>query len=176
MSLIKIHAMNNYLDLLTHDIMEYIMNIATDNLENNIKKIVNKLYDLSHLEVIKIDDTMNTIKYKNYTCTLNKNIFNRITSAKTIFYIYIYCYDLNDNYRISFKKTDVLINPTYYDIIKNSVELLITTDNYFIRTYTSIDVLIDSIISNAKYYIDNDIKYYYIDISKIWNAIHNNLL
>jgi hypothetical protein len=168
--------MNNYLDMLTFDNIEYIIDILSDEIENKIKLFEGKISEYNDLEITKNCENLNIIKYKKYSCVISKNIFNIITSGKTEFYIYTHFYDLNNNYEIMFKKTDILINPTYYEIIKASIELMIKADNYFIPKYTNITTLIDSIILSKIYITDDDVKCYYLDISTVWNALHNKLL
>jgi hypothetical protein len=167
--------MNNYLDMLTYDNFEYIIDILSDDMENNIELLEMKISEYNDLEIIKINKEHHRIKYNKCTLTISKNIFNRVATAKIIFYIYVYCYDTQDNYDIRFNKTEVLINPTYYDIIKKSIQLINSTNNLFIQTHINIDDIIDKIILSKNYFTEDDIKYYYLDISKIWKAIRNKL-
>jgi hypothetical protein len=141
----------NYLDLLTDDLIEKILEVSTDDYDNQlnildskIKKINNRLYPLEY-EYIEEEDYLH-IDYGNASYCMDKNLFERIYGDNIVF---IQPYDEFFSGYIS----DTYNNPSYLDV-------LIEVNNSIIHTGDSDHRFLEDV-----YQIGNENVYDYVGIN-----------
>ena len=127
----------NYLDLLTEDLIEKILNNITDDIDNKIT-ILHKKYNqlneiLKYLNIEK-DDIIRCesfdngvyyilenphphfIRYDNIVYSIPKYLFSNFKSKKDIVLFNLYDEDIAEEDGGTFI-SDILTNPTYFDIL-----------------------------------------------------------
>ena len=122
----------NYLDLLTDDLIDKILDNVTDDIDKKISllnKKINKLNkDLKYLTIELFEGSIN-INYENISYCIEKYLFSKFETKKDIILISIY-----DNY-FGGEDGETYIsnrikNPTYYDILVEANKSVIITGDY----------------------------------------------
>ena len=123
----------NFLDLLTDDLIEKILDISTDDydkqlniLDSKIKIIKNKLEPLSSY----YDDEENYtfITYDNIYYSIENNLFERVYGNNIVFinrYNDFFSVENGEDYI-----SDVYNNPSYFDILVEANKSVIHTGDY----------------------------------------------
>lgn len=129
---------NNYLDLLTDDNFELILDVATNSIEANIEKINRKIKTLkAKLNKLRIDYYYyNNLKYTNISYIyvnycMDNYLYNNFQKKENVVFVNIY--DENNSYNINIGKTFIskpMKNPTYLDILIEANKSIIITDDY----------------------------------------------
>ena len=142
----------NYLDLLTEDLIEKILNTITDDIDNKITilhKKYNKLNEiLKYLNIEKCDyddenfdigyirngdyhirEYPHHIRYDNIVYSIRKYLFSNFESKKDIVLFNLYDEDIAEDDGDTFI-SHIIKNPTYFDILIEANKSVIIREDY----------------------------------------------
>ena len=122
----------NYLDLLTDDLINKILDNVADNIDKEIKILnrkINKLKkDLQYLIIQPFEGRIG-IDYGNVSYCIGEYLFSKFETKKNIILINIF----NEFFGEEDGKTFIsnrMVKPTYYDILKEANKSIIITGDY----------------------------------------------
>lgn len=134
-------GINNYLDLLTDDILTSIIDFATLSIENDIKKVNKKLKLIKNtIKPLRIIGKTNRITYGNIiTYTMDNYLYSRMPFEKIC--VISVCTKGSSDKWISF--THVIKNPIYLDFLRNAYKLFYIDKESSSKYHTNSDKYYD---------------------------------